>query len=192
MRRIKNAHTEPEKLLRAALTRAGYRYRLQFKTPGGKADLVILKPRFALFIDGCFWHGCPEHYVHPRTRHEFWDSKLRENVERDRRQTRALKAAGWSGLRVWEHEVREDVDALVARIIRLLSGGRQTQPLWRVVKVTPLNDGTDREVRHHEALLDERRTKDVVRVRVTKKLGRVRTARVTAVEGGNERNAVDA
>ena len=108
MSRIKAEDTSPELTIRKGLWAAGYRYRLHFKTPGGKADLVIPSIKFALFIDGCFWHGCPEHYVRPRTKHEFWDAKLTENTTRDRKQTLALEAEGWLVLRVWEHEVVEN------------------------------------------------------------------------------------
>ncbi|HYO69174.1 MAG TPA: very short patch repair endonuclease, partial [Archangium sp.] len=79
MSRIRGKDTSPERLLRSALWRAGLRFRLQSRTPYGRPDVVFSKARVAVFIDGCFWHGCPDHYVRPRTRNDFWSSKLLEN-----------------------------------------------------------------------------------------------------------------
>src|SRR5689334_1387580 len=95
MSRIRGSNTSPERLLRLALWRRGYRYRLHARTPVGAPDIVFGRRKVAVFVDGCFWHGCPEHYVRPRTRNAFWDAKLDENFKRDRRQTLALIQAGW-------------------------------------------------------------------------------------------------
>jgi DNA mismatch endonuclease (patch repair protein) len=175
MSRILSVDTEPELVVRRALYRVGVRYRLHVRTPGGKADLVIRSKRFALFIDGCFWHGCPEHYVHPRTNSDFWDKKLRENVDRDRRQTLALLNEGWTVMRVWEHEVREDPLKVVDRVMRSLAEPRKRTGGWRVVRVRSTGNGAE-EVRFQEDLLKPNRTLHVVRVRTTSKTGRVRGA----------------
>jgi len=79
----------------------------------GRPDVVFPGPKVAVFIDGCFWHGCPEHYVRPRSRTEFWAEKLAQNVARDRRQTLALEAQGWRVVRVWEHDVFTQLDEAV-------------------------------------------------------------------------------
>jgi DNA mismatch endonuclease, patch repair protein len=91
-----------------------------------KADRILTRPDFvfrsakvALFIDGCFWHGCRIHSTAPAQNAEFWSAKLSRNVQRDRVQTRALEQAGWQVLRIWEHELR-DRDALTKRLLRLL------------------------------------------------------------------------
>jgi DNA mismatch endonuclease (patch repair protein) len=76
--------------------------------------VVFTKKRVAVFIDGCFWHGCPEHYVPPKTRAEFWQAKITGNVERDIETTRRLTEAGWSVLRYWEHQDPESVAADIA------------------------------------------------------------------------------
>lgn len=176
MARIRSADTEPELVVRRALHQAGLRYRLQVRTPGGKADLVIASRKFALFIDGCFWHGCPEHYVHPRSNAPFWDRKLRENVDRDRRQTLALADQGWRFLRVWEHEVREDPMQVVARIQKQLRAPRLRRVGgWRVVHVRPTSGAN--EERDHEDLLDAGRRLSTVRERTTAKTGRVAKGR---------------
>lgn len=180
MSRIRSTDTEPELIVRKALTAAGLRYRLQQKTPGGKADLVMPSQKFALFIDGCFWHGCPEHYVHPRSNWPFWDKKLRENVDRDRRQTKALVNEGWRFLRVWEHEVVEAPMKVVERIQKLLAGGRRARSGWRVVHVRPTEEASPLERRVHEDLVDGTRTMTTIRERVTAKTGRIKKG---AVEG---------
>lgn len=94
MARIKGKLTKPEVFLRQALWQRGARYRLHHKTPVGRPDIAFPGPRLAVFIDGCQWHGCPKHYVRPRSRNEFWADELSTNVERDQRQTRAIEAAG--------------------------------------------------------------------------------------------------
>lgn len=71
----------------------------------GKPDFVFRRERVAVFVDGCFWHGCPRHYKPPGTRGAFWRNKVETNRDRDRRVTRALRKAGWTVLRVWEHDL---------------------------------------------------------------------------------------
>src|SRR5688572_18812214 len=109
MARIKGFDTSPEIALRRALWARGLRYRLKIRTPGGRPDVVFPTERLAVFIDGCFWHGCPLHYASPRSRKDFWSAKLAENIDRDWRQSTALQAAGWCVVRLWEHEVVLDL-----------------------------------------------------------------------------------
>jgi DNA mismatch endonuclease (patch repair protein) len=176
MSRIRAEDTVPELIIRRGLWAEGFRYRLHVKTPGGKADLVLPSQKFALFVDGCFWHGCPEHYVRPRTSNPFWDRKLRENVERDRRQTQKLVDEGWRFLRVWEHEVHEDAARVLAAIRDALNGepARPPQPAWRVVNVKWLDEAASLERRLCEDLLEPTLRRTEERKRSTKKVGRVR------------------
>lgn len=105
--RTRGRDTKPELLVRRELHRRGYRYRVNLApVPGLRrtADIVFPRKHLAVFIDGCFWHGCPEHYVEPKTRTEFWSSKIAGNMARDIHTTAQLEAAGWSVLRFWEHE----------------------------------------------------------------------------------------
>jgi DNA mismatch endonuclease (patch repair protein) len=83
-----------------------------------RPDLVLRRGsnRVAVFVDGCFWHGCPDHYVRPRSGGEFWSKKLRENTARDSRQTVTLKSDGWVVVRLWEHEVAEDAVKAAGRV----------------------------------------------------------------------------
>jgi DNA mismatch endonuclease (patch repair protein) len=113
MSRVRTAGTEPELLLRKALWRTGIRYRLN--TPlTGRPDLVIPGAMIAIFVDGCFWHGCPEHYTAPATNNTFWAKKLERNATRDSLASQALKDQGWTVLRFWEHEIYAELDAVVA------------------------------------------------------------------------------
>lgn len=90
----------------------------------GKPDFVFPQLRLALFVDGCFWHGCPSHASMPVANREFWERKLRRNKERDREVNRTLRAKGWRVLRIWQHELaRKNEGRLVARVRRGLSHG---------------------------------------------------------------------
>jgi DNA mismatch endonuclease (patch repair protein) len=87
----------------------------------GKPDFVFRQVRLALFVDGCFWHGCPKHETKPKNNRAFWQKKLRRNKERDRLVTRNLRRTGWRVLRIWEHELaRKNETRLLNRIRRTL------------------------------------------------------------------------
>lgn len=100
--------TGPEKALRSALFRAGVRFRKDYRIdcPGlrVRADVAITSRKIAIFVDGCFWHRCPEHGTSPKANAEFWTEKLDRNVARDRRVNAALAETGWTVIRSWEHE----------------------------------------------------------------------------------------
>jgi DNA mismatch endonuclease (patch repair protein) len=100
--------TRPELALRSALHGAGFRYRCDFRIdlPAGRVrpDIVFTRRRVAVFVDGCFWHCCPEHGSKPSVNQSYWSPKLARNVERDARNTAWLTEAGWTVVRIWEHE----------------------------------------------------------------------------------------
>lgn len=121
MSAIRGKNTKPELLLRKALWRNGYRYRLKNSLPG-KPDIVFPSECIAVFVDGCFWHGCPEHYQKPETNAHFWREKIKKNKQRDKRVNAALKAEGWRVLRFWEHEVRSDPAVCANKISKVLQG----------------------------------------------------------------------
>jgi DNA mismatch endonuclease (patch repair protein) len=75
----------------------------------------------AVFIDGCFWHGCPSHYGEPKSNAEFWRAKIATNCDRDRLVDQKLNELGWHVARFWEHELREDLPAAVARVMNIVS-----------------------------------------------------------------------
>lgn len=112
--------TKPELIVRSLLHARGLRYRIHFRPEPSlrrTADIVFTRRRVAVFIDGCFWHGCTEHRAAPRTNTEFWVEKFRRNTARDRDTDRSLEAAGWTVLRFWEHEdpvvVTDNIEASV-------------------------------------------------------------------------------
>jgi DNA mismatch endonuclease (patch repair protein) len=113
MAAIRRMDTTPEVVLRSALHRAGYRFRKDYPVRIDRKlirpDIAFTRRRIAIFIDGCFWHSCPEHGRRPTVNSQYWLPKLKRNAERDRQQTDALATAGWTVLRFWEHESQEDV-----------------------------------------------------------------------------------
>lgn len=119
MSRIKGKDTKPELVLRRALWAQGLRYRLNYKLPG-RPDIVFIGARVVVFVDGCFWHGCPIHSVQPKSNVEFWKSKLSGNKERDLLVSSRLEAMGWRVLRFWEHEISEELGAVVQRVSNTL------------------------------------------------------------------------
>lgn len=87
----------------------------------GKPDFVFPRLKTAVFVDGCFWHGCPQHATWPKSRAAFWRKKIETNRARDRRVSRALRGRGWKVLRVWEHELtRRNQPRLIRRLSRWL------------------------------------------------------------------------
>lgn len=126
MRRIRSRDTSPELALRRALHASGLRYSLRRKLPGSP-DVVFVRARVAVFVDGCFWHGCPAHCRRPAGNRAYWEAKIERNMARDERVTRELRAAGWRTVRLWEHQVKADparCAARVARQVRARTAGR--------------------------------------------------------------------
>ncbi|MGW6734928.1 very short patch repair endonuclease [Streptomyces sp. NPDC055013] len=123
MRSNRPMNTKPEKALRSAVHALGLRYTVSKRplpTVRRTADLVFTRVRLAVFMDGCYWHGCPEHHTLATTNRTYWADKLETNRRRDRQTDQWLLEAGWAVLRVWEHEdpvtaalrVREAYDRL--------------------------------------------------------------------------------
>jgi DNA mismatch endonuclease, patch repair protein len=108
MRAIRRVDTKPEIELRSALHRAGRRFRkdllLRIGSSRVRPDIVFTARKVAVFVDGCFWHCCPEHGRQPTANVEYWAPKLQKNVERDRRVDFILRQDGWTVVRVWEHQ----------------------------------------------------------------------------------------
>ncbi|MBN8428768.1 MAG: very short patch repair endonuclease [Xanthomonadales bacterium] len=105
MSRIRVRDTGPELNLRRSAWALGLRYRLQYRIGRSRPDMTFVGARLAVFVDGCFWHGCPLHSTKPKNNREFWEQKLRRNVERDAEQTQWLESQRWRVLRIWEHEI---------------------------------------------------------------------------------------
>ena len=116
MKANRSKDTSPELAIRSALHRRGFRFFTHRRPLAGlrcTADIVFSRKRVCVFVDGCFWHGCSEHRRIPRANADYWVPKIQRNIERDRRNDEALRAAGWTVVRVWEHE---DVSEAVARV----------------------------------------------------------------------------
>lgn len=169
MSRIRGKNTKPEMVLRSALWKAGLRYRLGRAVTGVRPDLVFPKQKVAVFVDGCFWHGCPLHYTRPRTSAPFWEAKLRANLERDARQTSLLESQGWQVVRVWEHEVCWNLQAATRLVQRVVSSGDwHPEPNWRVIRISPLDEGVA-GLELEGVTLCELRAPDTTRVVVRKR-----------------------
>lgn len=118
MSRIKGVNTVPERLLRALLHRAGFRFRLHVRDLPGRPDIVLPRYQTAIFVHGCFWHrhqGCRKTTT-PSTRREFWQQKFDGNVRRDARHLSQLEEAGWTVTVVWECELEADAEYVASRI----------------------------------------------------------------------------
>ena len=121
MESAKQRDTEPEMALRSALHRLGLRYRVGVQPIDGLrrvADVVFRPARVAVFVDGCFWHGCPTHGTWPKANAGFWKAKIQENRRRDQDTDRRLAEQGWLSIRIWEHEDAEKAAARIHEIVQ--------------------------------------------------------------------------
>ncbi|MBP2458672.1 DNA mismatch endonuclease (patch repair protein) [Clavibacter michiganensis] len=122
MRANKRRDTLPELLVRRILHARGLRYRVDHRVvqeSRSRADIAFTRQRIAVFIDGCFWHSCPEHLSLPKANADYWIPKLARNVERDAEVTAVLRGLGWTVLRFWEHEPAQyTADRIVAAVER--------------------------------------------------------------------------
>ena len=129
MQSNKGRDTQPELALRSAAHALGLRYRVSvrpLRELKRTADLVFSKARVAVFLDGCFWHGCPDHHTVAATNAGFWAEKVESTRSRDRDTDRRLAAAGWTSLRVWEHEDPVEAAQRVQAVVRVR--GRSNPP----------------------------------------------------------------
>lgn len=131
MSRVKNTDTSLEVKFRKILWARDLRYRLGRKLLG-KPDLVFVSAKIAVFIDGCFWHACPMHGQKPKTNTGFWSEKLTKNILRDQKVNAGLIELGWTVVRFWEHELKDDTDRCVNELMKTIQDriidGAQTSP----------------------------------------------------------------
>jgi DNA mismatch endonuclease, patch repair protein len=121
MARTGSRNTKPERELREILHARGLRYRVDRPVLPGvrrRADLVFAGARVAVMVDGCFWHGCPQHATWPAHNADFWREKIETNRRRDRDTDRRLAEAGWRVVRMWEHEDPYDAADRIERLVR--------------------------------------------------------------------------
>ncbi|WP_326945317.1 MULTISPECIES: very short patch repair endonuclease [unclassified Amycolatopsis] len=121
MKANRRTDTKPEVTLRKALHRLGYRYRkdlpIVLDAVRVRPDIVFTSRKVAVFVDGCFWHVCPQHGRQPTSNEWYWTPKLRRNVDRDKLVTGALEEAGWQVVRIWEHVPLPDAVTAVENAI---------------------------------------------------------------------------
>jgi len=128
MARVRQRGTDIETELRKALCALGLRYRLQvplLSKPRRIADIAFLGPRVAVFVDGCFWHGCPLHATWPKENAEFWRAKIEANRARDADTGRRLSELGWEVVRIWAHESPTDAARRVSKIVEMRKHRKQ-------------------------------------------------------------------
>ena len=125
MRANRSRDTSPELAIRKALHALGYRYRVNYRPltrdRRRSVDIAFTRLQVAILIDGCYWHGCPQHFIMPKANREYWSSKIARNRERDAETTRLLADAGWLALRYWEHQPAGEV---VSDIVKNLESRR--------------------------------------------------------------------
>ncbi|MFK5688907.1 very short patch repair endonuclease [Ornithinimicrobium sp. LYQ92] len=124
MSSLSRRDTVPELLLRRALHARGLRFRVVYPVPGNRRrsiDIAFTRVRLAVFVDGCFWHGCPDHGMRPRANSEWWKAKFAANESRDRDTDGLLRRAGWEVLRIWEHE---PVETAICKVVEALDRRR--------------------------------------------------------------------
>lgn len=117
MQRQRRRDTSLELEIRKRLHALGFRYRVDYRLEPAlrtRADICFTKQKVAVFIDGCFWHGCPLHATSPKNNAEWWREKLDANIARDRRTDTALVERGWEVIRIWEHEDVVEAAAMIA------------------------------------------------------------------------------
>ena len=121
MTRQRRRDTRPELAVRRHLHRLGARYRIEESPLPGmrrRADIVFRQARVAVYVDGCFWHGCPEHMTWPSANADWWRSKIERNIERDRDTSAQLADAGWLAIRIWEHEDPAESALRIVKAVR--------------------------------------------------------------------------
>ncbi len=119
MSRIRSRETEPEKKLRSAMHRKGYRFRKNVRSLPGTPDIVLPKFRTVIFINGCFWHQHPDcpRAVMPKSNKRYWEVKLKKNVKQDEDKTYLLTSLGWKVITVWECEIKKSIENVVSIIV---------------------------------------------------------------------------
>jgi DNA mismatch endonuclease (patch repair protein) len=123
MSRMPRTSTGPEVALRRVLHARGLRFRVQRRDLPGTPDIVLPRARLAIFVDGCFWHGCGAHGTLPKHNRDWWRTKLERNAERDCRKDAALIDLGWTPLHLWEHTSPDEMAEIVLEHLAALLTG---------------------------------------------------------------------
>ncbi len=118
MSAIRSKHTSPEMFFRRELRRRKISYKLHYGKE--KIDVAIPSSKLAIFVDGCFWHGCPLHGHKPKSNKAYWLPKLRKNKLRDKAKAARLEASGWKVVRFWEHDIQKRLGRCVSKVVKLV------------------------------------------------------------------------
>ena len=121
MKAIKSVHTQLEDSVTKELWKRGVRFRKNVNGLVGKPDIAIKKYKVVVFLDSCFWHGCPVHGNKPKTNEDYWNNKLERNKARDAEVTKYYQQKGWNVLRIWEHDIKKNFDQTIDRIVNFLN-----------------------------------------------------------------------
>jgi DNA mismatch endonuclease (patch repair protein) len=120
MKAVKSRDSRIELEFRKALWKLGFRYRKNASNYFGKPDIILKKHKTVIFIDSCFWHGCPEHLRMPSSRQDYWVKKIERNKSRDLEVNNYYRHSGWRALRLWEHDLVRDLEGAVKNTAHLL------------------------------------------------------------------------
>jgi DNA mismatch endonuclease (patch repair protein) len=121
MRAIRSKDSKIETSVRLILWRKGFRYRKNVASMRGKPDLVFRKKHVVVFVDSCYWHGCPKHCRMPSSNREYWTRKISNNVNRDKETTKYYRNLGWTVVRAWEHQIKDDFQGIISKIIKAIA-----------------------------------------------------------------------
>lgn len=120
------AQSKLENIFSKSLWRRGLRYRKNVRKLKGTPDVVIQKYKIVIFVDSCFWHGCPVHFKRPKSNQEFWDKKIARNRERDREIDEYYIDKGWNVKHIWEHEIRTDLEGTTDETMKFINAIKAT------------------------------------------------------------------
>ena len=121
MRSVKSKRTSLEDSVTKELWKRGLRFRRNVSDLAGTPDIAIKKYHIVIFIDSCFWHGCPQHGEIPKSNAEYWSKKFERNMNRDQNVNEYYMKKGWNILRIWEHDLKSDFEGTVLRIISFVN-----------------------------------------------------------------------
>lgn len=124
MKSVKSKGSKLENIVTAAIWNCGLRFRRNVTDLPGKPDVAIKKYKVALFIDSCFWHGCSEHCRMPKSNINYWSSKIKRNKEKDVEVNNFYKTHNWNVLRVWEHQIKDNQEAVIKDIISFIQSAK--------------------------------------------------------------------
>ena len=124
MQAVKSKNTKFEKGVFSELWRRGFRFRRNVSSLYGKPDLAIKKYKIVVFLDSCFWHGCKRHCRIPSSHRSYWAAKISRNAKRDKDVTKYYKKQGWKVFRIWEHEIKKDLDKCLRAALAIIRRGK--------------------------------------------------------------------